>query len=115
MKDEVRTKFWGGQLDAVLEEIARNASICGVKMLDPGVIERVLHNDESVCGQKNPIAFRKLRELLMLGFVTREKAFDKLGAVEADALISVMREHLKGRFGGNLVGTPSGGATTKQG
>jgi hypothetical protein len=111
MKDEIRTKFWGGQLDAVLEEIARDASICGIKLLDPGVIERVLHNDDSVCGQKNPIAFKKLRELLMLGFMTREKAFDKLGAVEADSLITVIREKLKERFEGKLGGAASGGAT----
>jgi hypothetical protein len=104
MVDEVRAKFWGGQLDALLEEIARDASICGIKLLDPGVVERVLHNDESVCGQKNAIAFRKLRELLMLGFMTREKAFDKLGPVEADSLITVIREKLKERFEGNLGG-----------
>jgi hypothetical protein len=113
MKDEVRTKFWGGQLDALLEEIARDASICGVKLLDPGVIERVLHNDESVCGQKNPIAFKKLRELVMLGFMTREKAFDKLGAAEADTLIAGIREQLKGRFEGKLGGTPSGQSRSK--
>jgi len=110
MKDEIRTKFWGGQIDAVLEEIARDASICGVKLLDPGVIERVLKNDESVCGQKNSIAFRKLREVLLLGMVTREKAFDKLGAAEADALITVMREHLKERFEGKLGGSGAGSA-----
>lgn len=108
MADEVRAKFWGGQLDAVLEEIARNATLCSIKLLDPGVIERVLKNDESVSGQKNSIAFKKLRELLMLGFVTQEKAYDKLGAVEADAMISVIREHLKERFEGKLGGTASG-------
>jgi hypothetical protein len=113
MKDEIRTKFWGGQIDAVLEEIARDASICGIKLLDPGVIERVVHNDDSVCGQKNPIAFRKLRELLMLGFFTQERAFDKLGAVEADALITAVREHLKERFGGKLGGTKGSGSASK--
>lgn len=114
MADEVRAKFWGGQLDAVLEEIARNASLCSIKLLDPGIIERVLKNDESVCAQKNPIAFKKLRELVMLGFMTREKAFDRLGAVEADAMITVIREHLKERFGGKLGGSPSGESGKKQ-
>jgi hypothetical protein len=109
MVDEVRTKFWGGQLDALLEEISRNASICGIKLLDPGVIERVLKNDESVCAQKNAIAFRKLREVLMLGFVTREKAADKLGAVETDALVTVIRDHLTARYQGKLGGSPGSG------
>ena len=108
MADDVRAKFWGGQLDAVLEEIARNASLCSIKLLDPGVIERVLKNDESVSAQKNAIAFKKLRELLMLGFVTQEKAYDKLGAVEADAMITVIRDHLKERFAGKLGGASSG-------
>ena len=115
MVDEVRAKFWGGQLDAVLEEIARNASLCSIKLLDPGVIERVLKNDESVSAQKNPIAFKKLRELLMLGFVTQEKAYDKLGAVEADAMITVIRQHLIDRAGGKLGGTPSGGKSPGKG
>jgi len=42
--------------------------------------------------------------------VTREKAFDKLGAAEADALITVMREHLKERFEGKLGGSGAGSA-----
>jgi hypothetical protein len=115
MVDEVRGKFWGGQINALLEEITRNASICGVKLLDPGVIERVLHNDDSVCGQKNAIAFRKLREVLMLGFVTREKAAEKLGAVETDAIVTVIRDHLTERAGGKLGGTPGSGKSTSKG
>jgi hypothetical protein len=113
MVDEVRGKFWGGQLNALLEEITRNAAICGVKLLDPGVIERVLHNDESVCAQKNAIAFRKLREVLMLGFVTREKASEKLGAVETDAIVTVIRDHLTARAEGKLGGTPGSGKPAK--
>jgi hypothetical protein len=115
MVDEVRAKFWGGQLDALLEEITRDAAICGVKLLDPGVIERVLKNDESVCGQKNAIAFKKLRDLLMLGFVTREKASDRLGAVETEALVSVIRDHLKERYEGKLGGSPGSGKPASKG
>jgi hypothetical protein len=40
--------------------------------------------------------------------VTQEKAFDKLGAVEADAMITVIRDHLKERYAGKLGGSPSG-------
>jgi hypothetical protein len=114
MVDEVRAKFWGGQLDALLEEITRDAAICGVKLLDPGVIERVLKNDESVCAQKNPIAFKKLRDLLMLGFITREKAADRLGAVETEAILTVIRDHMKARHEGKLGGTPASGKPTSE-
>ena len=79
MRDKVRTEFWGNQLDAVMSEIAREAAICQVKLLDPGVIEAVLNGNDSVCGHANSRAFKKLQDLLMIGFVVRDKAFDKLG------------------------------------
>jgi hypothetical protein len=104
MADKVQQEWWGHQLDAVLEEIARYAWICEVKLLNPGVIEAVLHNDDSVCGSHNAPAFKKLRDLLMMGFVVREKAFDKLGAAQADAMIGAIRERLLARFGDKLGG-----------
>ena len=104
MGDKIRQEWWGHQLDAVLEEIAREAWICDVKLLNPGVIEAVLHNDDSVCGTRNELAFKKLRELLMMGFIVREKAFEKLGASEADAIVKEIVERLKTRFGDKLGG-----------
>jgi hypothetical protein len=106
MSDSVRNEFWGHQLDAVMGEIVREASICQVKLLDPGVVEAVLHDNPSVCGHDNPVAFKKLRELLMMTFVVRGKAFDRLGPAEADALIQEITGRLRaklgtdGRFGG---------------
>lgn len=102
MVDKIRAEFWGHQLDAMIGEIVREASICQVKLLDPGVIEAVLHDNPSVCGKENPVAFKKLRELLMLGFVVREKAFERVGALEADAIQQAIREKLKAKFGGSL-------------
>ena len=104
MTEKVRTEFWGHQIDAVMTEIAREAAICQVKLLDPGVIEAVLHGNDSVCGHQNARAFKKLRELLMMGFMVREKAFDKLGPLEADAVIVAVRERLSERLGGRLGG-----------
>ena len=107
MIDKVQGRFWGAQLDNVMTEIAREAYICEVKILDPGVIEAVLHNDDSVCGSRNPLAFKKLRDLLMMGFVVREKAYEKLGPLEAAELIKEIREHLMQRFGDRLGHPPS--------
>lgn len=104
MSDSVRTQFWGHQIDDVMTEIAREAAICQVRLLDPGVMEAVLHDNASVCGNDNPRAFKKLRELLMMGFVMREKAFDKLGPVEADALVTAIRDKLRAKFGDRLGG-----------
>ena len=94
MIDKVRMGFWGEQIENVMKEMLRNAAICDIKLLDPGVLEAVLKNDASICGRANPIAFKKLHELLMMGLVVREKAFDKLGSVEAEALVREIREHL---------------------
>ncbi|MCU0923901.1 MAG: hypothetical protein MUF16_26860 [Burkholderiaceae bacterium] len=74
MTDKIRTEFWGHQIDALLTEIVREASICQVK---------------------------KLREALMMTFVVRGKAFAGLGPVEADALIQEISEALKARLGGD--------------
>ena len=105
MSEKVRTQFWGHQLDAVMTEVAREAAICQIKLLDPGVVEAVLHGNDSVCGHQNALAFKKLRELLMMHFVMREKAFDKLGPVEADEVITAIRERLQERLGGRLGGS----------
>lgn len=75
-----------------------------MKLLAPRVIEAVLHGDESVCGSRNPLAFKKLRDLLMMHFVVREKVFEKLGASEADAMIGAIRERLLDRFGRERLG-----------
>jgi hypothetical protein len=104
MVDKIRTEWWGSQLDNVMTEIARQAVICDVKLLDPGVIEAVLHNDATACGSTNPIAFKKMRDMLMMGFVVKEKAFDRLGAAEADAIVKELRAALEKRLGGKLGG-----------
>jgi hypothetical protein len=111
MNDKIRAEFWGHQLDSMMSEIVREASICQVKLLDPGVIEAVLHDNASVCGKENPLAFKKLRELLMMGFVVRGKAFERLGALEADAILKAIREKLLAKYGGSLGDRFGGGGT----
>lgn len=109
MSEERKTSVWTHQIDDVMLEISRQAALCKVKLLDPGVVEAVLQNNESVCGSANPRAFKKLRDSLMLGFMVREKAYDQLGPLEADELIGSIRAKLQDRFGGKL-GGPAGTA-----
>jgi len=105
MNDKLdKLKTWTHQLDDVMHEIVREAAICDVKLLDPGVIEAVLQNNDSVCGHQNPKAFKKLRNMLMLGFIMRGKAYEKLGAIEADELIAAIREKLRKRMDHKLGG-----------
>ena len=104
MADTHSTNRWGRHVDSIMLEIARQALICKVRLLDPGVIDAVLRDDDSVCGARNPIAFGKLRDLLRMGFVVRGKAFEQLGVAEADALVASVRELLRERIGDRLGG-----------
>ena len=100
--DKIRGRFYGRQIDDVMSEVARQAVICKVRLLDPGVIDAVIRNDESVCGTNNPASFKKLRDALMVGFVVRGKSVENLGAVETEALVSTIRDALKERVGDRL-------------
>ena len=105
--DKIRDEFWGKQMSDVMTQIGREAAIAHVRILDPGVIEAVLHGDEVAAGSRNPLAFKKLREALMMGFVVREKAFERLGAVEATELVTAIRETIVKHFGDKLGGPPA--------
>src|SRR5580765_1482716 len=89
MSSEFRAKFWGRQMDDLMSEMARQATICKVRLLDAGVIDAVLRNDPSVCGTSNPVSFKKL------------------GPGETDALVAAIRERIQEHLGGQL-GGPQG-------
>ena len=109
MSEKRTTSVWTQQIDDVMLEVARQATTCKIRLLDPGVIEAVLHNNESVCGNSNPRAFAKLRNTLMLGFKLREKASAQIGPLEADELIQSIRAKLRERFGDKLGGPATAG------
>ena len=70
--------FWENNLEELDGEIARLAMLCDISILKPGAFQRVLDNDASVCGTDNPIAFTKLRALLMMHLAIREKVGRRL-------------------------------------
>ena len=104
MSERVRGRFWGRQMDDVMSEMARQATICKVRLLDPGVIDAVIRNDASVCGTANPLSFKKLRDAMLMGFMVKEKSVDALGPVETEGLITAIRERLKAHTGNQLGG-----------
>ena len=105
MSEQIRGKHWGRQMDGLMSEIARQATICKVRLLDPGVIDAVIRNDESVCGTSNPLSFKKLRDAMLMGFVVKGKSVDALGPVETEGLITAIRERIKSHAGGQLGGS----------
>ncbi len=84
-------KYWSRQFDNLAAEISRLCIACDIKMLEPGVAERVLKGDDSVCGYKNPEVFEKIRTHLMAFFQVEEKAISRLGADEVVNIMDEMR------------------------
>ena len=98
-KLDVGAGWWGKNLDDVDTEIVRLASICKVHILDPAVIDRVIHNDASVCESANPAAFGKLRAMVMMHYQIRERTVDALGEAKTQAIIKGIVERLSARYG----------------
>ncbi len=106
-KSNLGSRWWAKNLDDVDREVARLATICKVRLLDPGVVERVLHNDESVCGTKNKIAFDKLRQALMMHYHVRDKAVGALGEAATREVIEEIVANIRKRLGTGLGGDAS--------
>ena len=85
-------------LEELDRELARLALLCRIRILDPGIVERVLHNDRSVCGTNNAIAFRKLRDLLMMHFALRTELANSIGQARTAAIEANVIERLKKVF-----------------
>ena len=105
---ELSGTWWAKNLEEVDREIVRCAAICNVRILDPGVIERVLQNDASVCGSKNPVAFKKLISAMKMHYHVREQARGAVGEAVTAALIAEIVESLRQKFGQQLGGTKTG-------
>jgi hypothetical protein len=105
MANEHRDTRWYKHMAEIDREIALHAVNCKVAILDPGVIERVLQNDSSVCGTQNPASFAKLRSLLMMHYSVRDRAVVALGQAETVAMVGEIVERLRTQVGDKL-GTP---------
>jgi hypothetical protein len=101
---------WTRHLDGLGDELRRLCVACEVKLRDPGVIERVVRGDETVCGTKNPIGFHKLRVVLMATYSSLNKAIDRLGPNEVHAITAEIIQRLDERqaIGGSGPKPPAG-------
>jgi hypothetical protein len=92
------TQWHESQLGPVDEEIARLAAICDLRILDPGVIERVIAGDESVCGRSSEKAFRSLRALVGMHYALTNDSLQALGPEESGRILDQIRERLRARY-----------------
>ena len=92
------------QLSRVDEEIARLGFLCGIKMLNPGVIERVIAGDETVCARSSRKAFRQLRALVKMHYAPTDDSLLALGLEESTKIPDSIRARLRARY--DLGGKP---------
>jgi len=88
---------WVRHLDAIGDELMRLSIACDLRLREPGVIDRILKNDETVCGTKNPIGFRKLHSLVKATFSSVNKAIDRIGSEETKLITAAIIERLDQR------------------
>jgi hypothetical protein len=102
MANEHQSTRWYKHMAEIDREIALHAVNCKVPILDPGVIERVLQNDSSICGTQNPASFAKLRSLLMMHYSVRDRAVVAMGQAETVAMVGEIVERLRAQVGDKL-------------
>ncbi len=95
---------WVKQFDELDRQIVQEAALCQIRILDPGIIERVLQNDKLVCGTENPHAFDKLRSLVMIHYTMRDKAVVALGQQETMRIMDDVFARLRASAGDSLGG-----------
>jgi hypothetical protein len=86
---------WARHFDTIGDELLRLTTVCGVNLREPGVVERIVKNDETVCSKKNAIGFRKLRDLVMATFSSLNKAADRIGPEETRMIVDALMERLE--------------------
>jgi hypothetical protein len=94
-KTDLPAIWWAENLEQIDHEIARLATLCQVRILEPGVIERVLRKDASVCATSNEIAFAKLHDMVMFYFAVRQMSADAVGQAQTAHIEYYVIERLK--------------------
>ena len=107
-QDHLQIAWWAKNFDELDQEIARLAFLCQVRILDPGVIERVLHSDTSVCGTANPAVFSKLHSMLVMHYLIRKRSVEELGQVQTMEIERDVIERLTKAYGDLVDGRRSG-------
>jgi hypothetical protein len=94
---ESKHTAWTRHLDAVGDELMRLSIACDLRLREPGVVDRILRNDETVCGTKNSIGFRKLHSLVQATFSSVNKSIDRIGIEETKLITDAIIERLDQR------------------
>ena len=88
---EFKHTYWGRQIDSLAHELSKLAIACDIELGSPGLAERILKNDATVCGKANPKAFRQLRQHLMALFNVEKGAIERLGPDDTKEILDQVR------------------------
>lgn len=88
---EFKHPYWGRQIDAIAHELSRLATVCDIELGRPGLAEKILKNDQSVCGRDNPKVFQQMRQHLMALFTLEERAIEQLGPEDTKDILDQVR------------------------
>jgi hypothetical protein len=88
---EFKHSNWGRQIDAIAHELSELAIVCDIELGRPGLAERILKNDKSVCGRDDPEVFQQMRQHLMALFTLEERAIEQLGPEDTQAILDQVR------------------------
>lgn len=86
---------WERHFEGIADELLHLAITCDVRLREPGVIERILKNDASVCGKTNDRSFRNMRNLLVAYFDSIGKAVERIGPKETKKIIDAISGRMK--------------------
>ena len=94
MKEELNPQ-WERHFEGIADELLHLAIACEVRLHEPGVVERILKNDASVCGRTNERSFRNMHNLLVAYYDSIGKAVDNIGPTETQKIIDAVSERMK--------------------
>ena len=92
------------QLHAVGHELSKLTIACNIALDQQDLWQRILRNDNSVCGRKNDEAFQQIRKHLMALFPLEEEAIDNIGAQATEEVLDEVRTAIAEL---RLAGSPS--------
>jgi hypothetical protein len=88
---EFKHTYWGRQIDGLAHELSILAIACDIELGKPGLAERILKNDDTVCGRRNPQAFEKMRQHLMALFNVEKGAVERVGPEDTKEILDQVR------------------------
>lgn len=88
---EFKHTYWGRQIDNLAHELSRLAIVCDIELGKPGLAERIIKDDQSVCGHRNQEAFRQLRMHLIALFSVEGQAIDQVGVEDTREILDQVR------------------------